>query len=350
MPAVYLGALMSSLTRRAFTLIELLAVIAIIAILIGLLLPAVQKVREAANRIKCATNLKQLGLAMHNCHDANGYLPSGGWGWSWVGDADRGVGRRQPGGWPFALLPFVEQDALARMGAGQSDAQKIATNTQRELTPLGVFICPSRRAVKIRPYLGPQPGSLDAWRNLTNLPGQSARTDYAATASDTQWRDFGAGPPDFASGDGEVWWQTTVQGQDALNPSFFNGPVVPRDPRTLTDLTRGTSQVILLGEKLLPVEYYDPPTGQFAAGSGDAAPLYQGQANRSCRTTGYPPARDSRFAEAPVSYISRFGSAHPSGFTVALADGSVRHVRYSIDFAAFRPFGDIHAPEVGNLD
>src|SRR5262249_20430009 len=137
-----------------FTLIELLVVIAIIGILIALLLPAVQKVREAANRMKCQNNLKQIGLGLHHHHQDYGYFPSngghlagdnppyvirtsgtGGTNTQWGLADPKKAGRNQPGSWAYAILPYIELDSLFQ-AAPDNGSQGV---------PIKIYICPSRR-------------------------------------------------------------------------------------------------------------------------------------------------------------------------------------------------------------
>ena len=104
--------------RSAFTLVELLVVITIIGILIALLLPAVQAAREAARIAQCQNNIKQLALGCLDHESATKRFPTGGWGFAWTGDPDRGTDWRQPGGWIYNVLPYIEQQALHDLGSG----------------------------------------------------------------------------------------------------------------------------------------------------------------------------------------------------------------------------------------
>src|SRR6188472_2426672 len=104
--------------RGGFTLVELLVVIAIIGILVALLLPAIQSARESARRAQCANQVKQIALAWHLHSDTHGCLPSGGWGYNYMADPDRGFGKTQTGSWAYSCLPYMEEQAIHQIGAG----------------------------------------------------------------------------------------------------------------------------------------------------------------------------------------------------------------------------------------
>jgi len=321
--------------RRGFTLIELLVVIAIIAILIGLLLPAIQKVREAAARAQCQNNLKQLGLAMHNCHDSNGFFPSGGWGWQWVGDPDRGQGNQQPGGWTYNVLPFIEQDNFFKSGMGLSDGQKATLNFQtKTATALKNFYCPSRRNALAYPNTANTP-----MFNVAGNPPNMAKTDYTACgghrSNSVEW---GGGPTSIAQGDTPSYWTGNPTASDGAR---FTGITYSRSQVKIVQISKGSSNQIMIGEK-----YMDKSRYSNGSDPGDNECGYTGMNNDVIRSTFAVPLQDQ------VGFVDsfRFGSAHASGMNVVLADGSVRTIRYSISLANYVPLGDINTTTVVNID
>jgi prepilin-type N-terminal cleavage/methylation domain-containing protein/prepilin-type processing-associated H-X9-DG protein len=294
-----------------FTLIELLVVIAIIAVLIGLLLPAVQRVREAANRIKCANNLKQIGIAVHNHESTYNRFPAGGWGGRWVGESDRGVGISQPGGWIYQLLAFLEQGDLQRWGAGLSRDQQMQINTQRVGVPVPMMNCPTRR--NSGPWANRQGLT---FRNCQSAPPWLARADYAINAGDKS-KTESPGPGSLQEGDTPSFWK-----QSRYLTRDFTGVIFQRSEIKIADITNGTSNTYLVGEKYLNAASYLSHDDE-----GDDEPMFVGMDSCVARFTASPPLQDRRGMED----LYRFGSAHAAGCNMLYCDGRVEFVAYTIE-------------------
>lgn len=263
--------------RRAFTLLELLIVIATIAILIGLLLPAVQKVRESAARLQCANNLKQMGLAIHHYHDVHGHYPTGGsvpWAW-----ATEPLGC----GWPYQILPFIEGEHLQRQE--QIDLFQ---------TKMGLFTCPSRRS----PLL----------YGITGL----ANMDYAGVVP------------------GDIWWghPPYVAPRNAQYWGIFGRTRSVHWRVNVAMVLDGTSNTLILGEKRLDPRLYQAGDWHDDRGWTD------GWDPDILRSTSVAPQRD---AAGVTGY--EFGGAHPSGFNAVVADGSLHMIGWGIEPRVFEGLG-----------
>lgn len=288
--------------RRAFTLLELLATIAVISTLAAIVLPAIQKVREAANRMTCANNLKQMGLALHSYHGDYGRFPPG-YEADWTHPNRDPLTWDGPNGWAWGshLLPYVEQDALAQQLLRHFPCWHPA-NAGATATFVKLYVCPSApdvpRLVSIRDASG---------RTLATF-GPS--TYVANVGHDEPWS--------RAIGD----WTPVA-----------NGPLYRNSRIRFADVTDGTSTTVFLGEHavisdktwvgVVPGAVVSPRDPQrFPLSSPDAAATlvlaHSGPA-RSELDIIHPP-------NAPTCHVCQMYAAHPSGANVLLGDGSVRHV------------------------
>ena len=312
--------------RLGFTLIELLVVIAIIAILIALLVPAVQKVREASNRTQCTNYLKQMGLACHGVHDTFGHLPSGGWGWFWVGAPSKGAGKDQPGGWTYNLLSFMEQDNMRKLGmntTGGTLAHELKSIMEDSVPG---YLCPSRRPGGVFVYS--QNGSYmtaDAHgQTITVSIGNGdamSRGDYACCAGDDTSDEINAGPGSYLQGG-------TVNSPPAPQ---WTGTIYRSSQIKLSDISRGTSQTFLLGERYLDPDHYFDGTDP-----GDNEAMFVGTDNDNSRETSLLPSQDT----PGVQDTQKFGSAHSGGLHMLFCDGSVHFITYDIKLTNWKPMGN----------
>jgi prepilin-type N-terminal cleavage/methylation domain-containing protein len=297
--------------RRGFTLIEVLIVIAILGLLIALLLPAVQKIRESANRTSCLNNLKQIGLAAQNYHGVFGCFPPGfihtvptsAPGQSPVGPEPMVIDRitdynqpNQPGwGWASLLLPYLEQNELAQQIHYDLPVESPTNQTVRE-TIVKVYVCPSDSHTGIFTV-----------HAFTNRPLADAATNsYAAC--------FGGFTP------------------PTINPDKGNGIFYRNSATTITDVTDGTSHTLAIGERA-SMFVQTPWAGVMSGGvarTTPGAPVY-------LSTTEPAPALTLAYAKRPLndpgSEPYDFFSCHTSVCPFAYADGSVRFLPFETEAA-----------------
>lgn len=380
-------------TVKAFTLIELLVVIAIIGTLMGISIPAIQAARESARAAACRNRVALLAKGLLHLESAMRAFPPGGWGDRWLGVTERGTETRQPGGWIFATLPYVEEKTLYQSVEGLTAVTAPNAYATFLSASLPAFACPSRRSSK------PLPVSVTDYKSAASPSLQvsaATRSDYVGNGgssalcpslsllsrvflSDADKNTkitFCHAPPGNPANHKTMTLPiaSIVSGGHATHDGDHfgecdscGGDVTAANPQTLADgdaWTRKQSLAEKLFERpdnglpelqdgvffrmsrMQPAAIRDGLSNTYLIGekhvsaasyttgsdAGDDRPMFVGYSDATIRWAAVPPTPD----RSAMAFPTAFGSPHRSGWNVALADGSVRTVSFEIDPAVHR--------------
>jgi prepilin-type N-terminal cleavage/methylation domain-containing protein len=320
---------------RAFTLVELLVVIAIIGLLAALMLPAIQAAREAARMVQCRNNIKQIAAAVHNFESARRYLPGH------AGEQRpnrvtfgssrqaRAAGMRITGNWLLQALRYMEQGAAANVLIAYAEGRPVSPEerTRAVKAPVETLYCPTRRGAAAYPLVN---------EFNTVFGPYGARTDYAICG--------GSSTNTGAGADGALGMSNARNGGGTASITLDQDGVWSLGVRTtVPSIVDGLSNTYLVGEKAMDILHYE--TGRDVGDRGPVAGLagYGAAANSYVRFAAQPGLAD---IQNNCRACHNFGSAHPTGWNMSMADGSVHALGYDMDISLHRALATIAGEEV----
>lgn len=347
--------------KAGFTLIELLVVIAIISLLVAILLPAVQQAREAARRTQCKNNLKQLGLALHNYHEAHSAFPAGYYSYGTTDGSAPSSARLDPQtwdaapgwGWTFSLLPYIEQAPLFK----RMDTRQPIWNAQYAdliKTQIPGMLCPTSSGPKGAFSVQDESG---APLQIDGRAIQLGRSHYVAShGQESCWGECGS------SATGTVFTNiytgaTMTVDVDGHAGNVADGPFYRNSATRIGDVTDGLTNTIFLGEHssalsdktwvgVVPGAFTHPRFSSPENGPDAAATLtlvHAGPSGGELDITGAPIIHPVNF---PTYHVGQMFAEHPGGGHVCMGDGSVRFFSVDVDLLVWSELSSIHEHEV----